>query len=95
MTDKEIDRIADLAELSIDESERERIREDMRKMLDFVDQLKEADIGAEETSTGPDPSVFPEGVFREDDGVDFDDPEDLVQAAPKKARGMYVVPRSI
>lgn len=43
ITDELLDKIANLAKLEIPEEEREALRHDFQKMLDFVDKLQEVD----------------------------------------------------
>ena len=91
LTDELIDRIAGLAELSVSDGDRERIRSDMEQMLGFVNQLRDADVdGIDLSSEEGAPTVF-----REDEAVVSETPEELVSGAPGITDGMFAVPRSI
>ena len=61
--DETLDNVCVLAKLSLDENTREKTREDMQKMLDYVDKLNELDTDGVEPLT----HLFAEeNVFRED-----------------------------
>ena len=91
ITSELIDRIAGLAELSVSEGERDRIRGDMEQMLGFVNCLKEADTDGIELVAGEGRTV----ALREDAAVTSETPEELVSGAPGLTDGMVAVPRSI
>ena len=67
--DETLDNVCVLAKLSLDENTREKTREDMQKMLDYVDKLNELDTDGVEPLT----HLFAEeNVFREDTVVNGD-----------------------
>ena len=73
------------------DGDRERIRSDMEQMLGFVNQLRDADVdGIDLSSEEGAPTVF-----REDEAVVSETPEELVSGAPGITDGMFAVPRSI
>ena len=49
--DETLDNVCVLAKLSLDENTREKTREDMQKMLDYVDKLNELDTDGVEPLT--------------------------------------------
>ena len=61
--DDEMENVCILAKLSLTEDEKEKAKEDMQKMLDYVDKLDELDT----SSVEPMSHIFEdENVFRED-----------------------------
>ena len=81
-----------LATLARTEEERETSRQEMEKILGYVDKLNELD------SEGVEPliSLFPvENVFREDKVVNGDMRDELVDLAPRKKDGQYLVPKTV
>ena len=81
-----------LAKLALTDEEREKSRQEMEKILGYVDKLNE--LGTE----GVEPliSLFPvENVFREDKVVNGDMRDELVDLAPRKKDGQYLVPKTV
>ena len=90
--DETLDNVCVLAKLSLDENTREKTREDMQKMLDYVDKLNELDTDGVEPFT----HLFAEeNVFREDTVVNGDSREEMLANAPEVKEGQYVVPKTI
>lgn len=86
-----IDYVSILAKLELTEEEKDRAREDMDKMLEYIEQLNELNTDGVE----PMSHVFPvENVFREDEVTGIDDSVNILQNAPEKKDGMFVVPRT-
>ena len=74
-----------LAKLALTDEERE-------KFLGYVDKLNELDTEGVE----PLISLFPvENVFREDKVVNGDMRDELVDLAPRKKDGQYLVPKTV
>ena len=64
----------------------------MEKILGYVDKLNELDTEGVE----PLISLFPvENVFREDQVVNGDMRDELVDLAPRKKDGQYLVPKTV
>jgi len=85
-----VDRIAELAKLEFDEASRHAILDDMNRMLDFVDKLKEVDV------TGVEPLVFmtdETNVYREDEVKMEITQEEALKNAPKKDMYYFRVPK--
>ena len=81
-----------LAKLSLTEDEKEKAKEDMQKMLDYVDKLDELDT----SSVEPMSHIFgDENVFREDVVTNGDNSEAMLANAPKKKENQYQVPKTI
>lgn len=81
-----------LAKLALTEEEREKSKQEMEKILGYVDKLNELDTEGVE----PLVSLFPvENVFREDKVTNGDMREELTGIAPKKKDGQYQVPKTV
>ena len=92
ITEDMIDNIAILSKLDLTDNEREKAKEDMDKMLDFIDKMNELDTDGIE----PLSHVFPiNNVFREDIIVNEDDSEAMLRNAPDKDVGCYRVPKTV
>ena len=81
-----------LAKLWLTDEEREKSRQEMEKILGYVDKLNELDTEGVE----PLVSLFPvENVFRKDEVTNGDMRDALTKAAPKKKDGQYQVPKTV
>lgn len=90
--DETLDNVCILAKLSLNEETREKAREDMQKMLDYVEKLNELDTDGVEPMT----HLFPyDNVFREDIVTNGDAREEMLANAPKTKDGQYLVPKTI
>ncbi len=90
--DEVLDNVCILAKLSLTGEEREKAREDMQKMLDYVDKLNELDTeGVEPLS-----HIFGDtNVFREDVVTNGNARDAMLSNAPRQKEGQYQVPRTI
>ena len=90
--DETIENVCILAKLSLNEEAKEKAKEDMQKMLDYVEKLDELDIeGVEPLS-----HIFgDQNVFREDVVTNGDNKEAMLANAPKAKEGQYQVPKTI
>ena len=71
---------------------KEKAKEDMQKMLDYVDKLDELDT----SSVEPMSHIFQdENVFREDVVTNGDNSQAMLANAPKAKDGQYQVPKTI
>ncbi len=92
ISDETIEYVGILAQLDLSGEEKEKAREDMEKMLDYVDTLNELDTEGVE----PMSHVFPvNNVFREDIPSDHDGQADTLANAPQAQDGCLKVPRTI
>ncbi len=92
ISDETIDYVGILAQLELSGAEREQAREDMSRMLDYVDKLNELDTEGVE----PMSHVFPvHNVFREDVVTNGDDKDAMLANAPEQKDGAYKVPRTV
>ena len=88
-----IDKLARLSRLSFaDETEKEKIRHDLNKILQFVDQLNEVN------TEGVEPLIFineDTNVLREDVVVHQITKADALKNAPMKNEEYFLVPKVI
>ena len=90
--DETMENVCILAKLSLTEDEKEKAKEDMQKMLDYVDKLDELDT----SSVEPMSHIFEdENVFREDIVTNGDNHEEMHANAPKQKENQYQVPKTI
>ena len=91
ISDETIDYVAILAKLELSEEEKQQAKEDMGKMLDYIDKLNELDT----TNVEPMSHVLPaENVFREDVVTNGDMREEMLSGAPGEKDGMFMAPRT-
>ena len=92
INEETMENVCILAKLSLEGAEREKAREEMQKMLDYVEKLKELDTDGVE----PLSHIFEEeNVFREDVVVNGDEREAILYNAPKAKEGQFQVPSTI
>lgn len=90
--DATIENVSILAKLFLTQEEKEKAREEMQKMLDYVEKLMELDTDGVEPVT----HIFgDENVFREDVVTNGDNHEAMLANAPKQKEGQYQVPKTI
>ena len=91
INDKTMDEIEMLAKLHLTDEEKEKSRNDLQQMLDYVDMLNKLDTSDVEPLT----HIFPiKNVFREDVVVNGDDRENMLKNAPEQKDGCYKVPKT-
>ncbi len=92
ISDETIEYVGILAKLELSGEEKEAAKQDMGKMLDYIDQLNELDTEDVE----PMSHVFPiHNVFREDVVTNQDDRENILKNAPEQKDGAFKVPRTV
>lgn len=90
--DETIENACILAKLSLSDEAKEKAKEDMQKMLDYVEKLDELDTDGVE----PLSHIFgDQNVFREDVVTNGDNKEAMLANAPKAKEGQYQVPKTI
>lgn len=91
ITKEEVERIAKLAQIQIDEDDSLALAQDLEKILDFVDVLKSVD------TEGVSPTTQVSGlsnVARTDDIIDYKStPEELLKNVPDKQGRLIKVKR--
>ena len=90
--DETIENVCILAKLSLGEEAKAKAKQDMQKMLDYVEKLDELDTDGVE----PLSHIFgDQNVFREDVVTNGDNKEAMLANAPKEKEGQYQVPKTI
>ena len=92
ISDETMEYVGILAKLELSEEEKEAAKQDMSRMLDYIDMLNQLD------TEGVDPMVhiFPvNNVFREDVVTNTDEREELLAGAPQKKEGSFMVPKTV
>ena len=91
ISDETIEYVGILAKLELSDEEKEKAKEDMGKMLVYIDKLNELDT----SNVEPMSHVFPvNNVFREDVVTNGDDRENILKNAPEEKNGAFVVPKT-
>ena len=90
--DQMIDRISRLACLEFGEEEKEKIRQDLERILTFVEKLKELD------TENVEPLVYlseKTDLLREDRMIPYSGTEEALLNAPQKSGSFFRVPKVI
>ena len=91
ITDETIEYVGILAKLELSDEEKERAKQDLANMLDYIDMLNELDT----TGVEPMSHVFPvNNVFREDVVENGNDRDRILENAPEERDGCFVVPKT-
>lgn len=92
ISDETMEYVGILAKLELSPEEKEQAKEDMAKMLDYIDTLNELDTSGVEPMT----HIFPvNNVFREDEEKDEWSREEILENAPKQKDGFFQVPKTV
>jgi len=92
LEEQEVDKIAHLARLAIEEKDVPEYANNLSNILDLVEQLSTTD------TTGIEPMSHPLELsqrLREDVVTEVDQREQLQENAPKVERGLFIVPQVI
>ena len=90
--DETIENVCILAKLSLGEEAKAKAKQDMQKMLDYVEKLDELDTDGVE----PLSNIFgDENVFRDDVVTNGDGSEATLKNAPEQKDGGFKVPKTI
>ena len=92
VTRKEVEHIAELAHLQLNESELEEYTLQLNKILEYVEKLNELDTENVKPLSHP---VEGENVFREDIIQSSVNREDALKNAPSKNEEFFKVPKVI
>ena len=92
ITNEILDNIANLARLKIHDSEREKLKEDMNSILDWVEKLNEVDTDSIEPLLHMSDEL---NRVREDKNPINLSKDEAMKNAPKKSEGYFVVPKVI
>lgn len=92
ITDETIAYVGILAKLELSGEEREQAKKDMESMLNYIDKMEELDTKDVE----PMSHVFDlHNVYREDVITNADARDAMLQNAPEKKDGMFMVPKTV
>lgn len=90
--EKTVDYVAALAKLSVSEEEKAGVAKELDRILDYIETMN----GLDTEGVEPMSHVLPvSNVFREDVVTNQDDREALLQNAPDKKDGSFVVPKTV
>ena len=93
LTKKEVEKIAELAKLGLDEKEKEKFSEDMSSIIGYIQKLSEVNVEKVKPMTG---GADLESITREDDETkSISDPEmrkHILNAAPNREGDYFKVP---
>ena len=89
---KEVEHVARLARLELCPEERERMREQLDRILGYIDKLRQLDTAGVEPTSHAVPMV---NVFREDELRPCLSPEEMLANAPDRSGEFFRVPRII
>jgi len=92
LTDAMVDRIAALAKLSFTAEEREEVRQDLARMIGFVDQLRALDLEGVPPLTHLSEAS---GAGRDDSAGEATATADALQNAPAVSGPYFTVPKFI
>lgn len=92
ITDETIEYVGILAKLFLSGEEKEQAKEDMSRMLHYIDKLNELDTqGIEPVS-----HIFPiQNVLREDEVANGDSSDDILSNAPARKDQSFMVPKTV
>ncbi len=92
ISDETIEYVGILAKLELSDEEKEAAKNDMARMLDYIDMLNELDT----TGVEPMSHIFPvENVMREDVVTNGDGSEETLANAPERHDTAFVVPKTV
>lgn len=92
ISEETMDYVGILAKLELSAEEKKAAKQDMEKMLEYIDTLNELDTSGVE----PMSHVFPvSNVFREDVVTNGDYQEQTLENAPLKKENYFEVPKTI
>ena len=92
ISDETIEYVGILAKLELSDEEKEAAKQDMGRMLDYIDKLNELDTSGVE----PMSHVFPmNNVFREDVVTNGDERDKILLNAPEQKDGAFKVPKTV
>jgi len=88
----EVEKIAHLARLEIDDSQKEKMAGQLSNILQYIDKLKDVDVKGVKLSSG---AAFMNNIFREDELTVSPGPAVTLSNAPQRDEDFYIVPRVV
>lgn len=92
ISDDEVDHLAELARLDLDEDETESLKDDLNEILDLAEKIQDVDTEDVEPTYHAIPVT---DVTREDECHESTDPDKVLKHAPDASDGYFVVPKVI
>ena len=92
ITKNDVEHIAQLARLEVDDSLVEKFAGQISRTLQYIDKLKEADVSSASLASD---AVFQTNVFREDKLEESPGPDITLANAPERDDDFYTVPRIV
>ncbi len=89
---EEVEKIAHLARLKIEDSQKEKMAEQLSSILGYIDKLKDVDVEGVKLSSG---AAFINNVLREDELAPSPGPDVTLANAPQRDDDFYTVPRVV
>jgi len=90
--EKNVDYVAKLARIEISKEEKDSLEKQLSKIIDYVDKLKELDVGSVEPLR--DVGIV-ENIFREDKAKQSGLKEDILNNAPSRQQDYFKIPKVI
>ena len=91
-SDLDVTYVARLARINLTEAEAKVFQKQLDDVLRYVEKLRQADISDVEAAAHALPSF---NVFREDATRDWFSAEQALSNAPRKANGLFIVPKVV
>ena len=88
----EVGKIAHLARLEIDASQKEKMAEQLSHILQYIDKLKDVDVEGVKLFSD---AAFMNNVLREDELKVSPGPDVTLANAPQRDEDFYIVPRIV
>lgn len=88
----DLEYITGLARLELSDAEKHEMSGQLDRIIDFVESLKQVDVEGVEPTSHPFPM---DNVVREDESGGSLSHEDAMKNAPKKANGLFMVPKIV
>ncbi len=88
----EIEKIAHLARLEVDENQIEKMSEQISNILQYIDKLKDVNVEGVKPASG---AAFMQNVLREDERKESPGPKVTLANAPQRDDDFFTVPRVV
>ena len=92
ITKEDVKKVAQLARLSLNESEISNHAKQLEKILDYIQQLEKIDTDDTPCTTR---AIEVKNSFRKDENKNFTDIEDILDLAPSREDKFFKVPKII